>query len=151
MSNEADEVFISDPVDLTRQVYVDGGDFQLLCCGPSGGGSFGGGGSTGTWLTAAELAYELTGHPGKVVKDVITFEYDQEARIEIDVLGGHFKIQRGDEVVHSGRKALELLMQLKEVTFEQALEWIAEKYSTDKAAALAQDYVKMRVAALAQR
>jgi hypothetical protein len=43
MDEGADRVYILDPVDLSRQVYVDNSDYQLLCCGPSGGGSFGGG------------------------------------------------------------------------------------------------------------
>ncbi|MET8101501.1 hypothetical protein ABZV29_34395, partial [Streptomyces sp. NPDC005236] len=73
MSDEgADRAYISDPVDLSRQVYVDNSDYQLLCCGPSGGGSFGGGGSTDSWLTAAELVYDMTGNPGRAVSDVIT-------------------------------------------------------------------------------
>ena len=140
MSNEEDMPLISDPVDLSREVYTDGSDYQLLCCS-------GGGGSTDPWLTAGELVYHLTRNAGKVVSDVITFELEQENRVEIKLLGGHFEVKRGDEVVHTGRKALELLMRLKGLTFEEALEWIAGKFSTEKAAVLAEDYVKMRLAA----
>ncbi|MFJ3728899.1 hypothetical protein ACIPYQ_40975 [Streptomyces sp. NPDC090045] len=61
-----------------------------------------------------------------MVSDVITFDYDSETRVEIKVLGGDFAIIRGDDVMHSGKKAFELLMRLKEFTFEGALEWIAE-------------------------
>ncbi|MFE1391023.1 hypothetical protein [Streptomyces albogriseolus] len=146
MSDEgADRAYISDPVDLSRQVYVDNSDYQLLCCGPSGGGSSGGGGSTDSWLTAAELVYDMTGNPGRAVSDVITFDYDSETRVEIKVLGGDFAIIRRDDVMHSGRKALELLMRLQELTFEGALEWIAEKYSAEKAELLAHDYVARRL------
>jgi hypothetical protein len=151
MDESADRVYISDPVDLCRQVYVDDSDYQLLCCGPSGGGSSGGGGSTDTWLTAAELVYDMTGNPGRVVGDVITFDYDSETRVEIKVLGGHFAIIRGDDVMHSGRKAVELLMRLEELTFEGALERIAERYSVEKAEVLAHDYAGMRLGMLAQR
>ncbi|GHF08058.1 hypothetical protein [Streptomyces fumanus] len=147
MSNEgADRVYISEPVDLSRQVYVENSDYQLLCCGhPSGGGTSGGGGSTDNWLTAAELVYDMTGNPGRVVSDIITFDYDSETRIEIKVLGGEFAIIRGDDVLHSGRKAFELLMRLQDLTFEGALEWIAEKYSVEKAEVLAHDYVARRL------
>ncbi|MFJ3728901.1 hypothetical protein ACIPYQ_40985 [Streptomyces sp. NPDC090045] len=151
MSDEgADRVYISDPVDLSRQVYVDDSDYQLLCCGPSGGGKFGGGGSSDDYLTAAELVYDLTGNPGRVVSDVITFDYDSETRVEIKVLGGDFAIIRGDDVMHSGKKAFELLMRLKEFTFEGALEWIAEKYSVEKAEVLAHAYVARRLGMHAQ-
>jgi hypothetical protein len=151
MDEGADRVYILDPVDLSRQVYVDNSDYQLLCCGPSGGGSFGGGGSTDDYLTAAELVYDITGNPGRVVSDVITFDYDSETRVEIKVLGGDFAIIRGDDVMHSGRKAFELLMRLQGLTFEGALEWIAEKYSVEKAEVLAHAYVARRLGILAQR
>ncbi|MGW6842566.1 hypothetical protein [Streptomyces sp. NPDC054958] len=151
MGESADRVNISDPVDLSRQAYVDNGDYQLLCCGPSGGGSSGGGGSTDDYLTAAELVYDLTGNPGRVVNDVITFDYDSETRVEIKVLGGDFAIIRGDDVVHSGKKAFELLMRLQELTFEGALDWIAEKYSVEKAEVLAHAYVARRLARLAEQ
>ncbi|MEU5868300.1 MULTISPECIES: hypothetical protein [unclassified Nonomuraea] len=148
MSNEEDELFVSDPIDLSRQVYVDGNDYQLLCCGPSGGGTFGGGGSTDNYLTAAEVLYELTGNPGQVVRDVITYQHEEGTTIEVDLLKGHFKIKRGDETLYTGRKALELLMRMKGLTFDQALEWIVEKYSVEAARMLAEDYVKRRLAAL---
>lgn len=134
---------LSVPVDLIREVYAEGGHYQLLCC-------------TGpvlpekprAWLAAAELVYELTGNPGKVAGDFITFELDEGDRIEIQLVGGQFRILRGEQTLHSGRKAFELLMRLNGLTFESAIEWIAEKYSNEKAAAMAEDYLRMRVAAL---
>jgi hypothetical protein len=132
------------PVDLVREAYAEGGHYQLLCCtsGPRTPGL------PKAWVAAAELVYEITGNPGKVAGDFITFELDEGHRIEIDLVGGQFRILKGEHTLHSGRKAFELLMRMNDLTFESALEWIAGKFSNESAAAMADDYVKMRVAAL---
>lgn len=139
MPNREDETLISNPVDLIREVHSEEGNYQLLCCSS--------GGTREAWVTAAELVYELTGNAGKVVSNLITFELEQGQRIEIQLLGGEFKVIRDEQVMHSGRKAFELLMRLKEFTFEQALEWFAAKYSIQTATDVAADYTKMRLVA----
>jgi hypothetical protein len=146
MSSNNNDAGISDPIDLVREVYVEGGDFQLMCCAGSGG-SFGGGGSTDSWVTAAEVIYEFTKNPGSVVKNLITFEISKDERVELNLLNGHFDVFCGEQILHSGRKGLELLMTWKGMTFDQALEYLCKTYSADAATAMARDYIKMRIAA----
>jgi hypothetical protein len=144
MASESD-AGMSDPVDLGKDLYVGGRDFQLLCCA-SGGGSSGGGGSTDTWLTAAELVYEFTGNPGSIIRNMITFTLNDRDRIEMDLLDGKFWLHLAENAeVLNGRKAIELLMYWKRMSFVEAIEFVATRYSPDQALMLGNDFVRMKI------
>jgi hypothetical protein len=146
-ADDSEGVGIASPIDLGKELYTEGVDFQLLCCA-AGGGSFGGGGSTDDylWLTAAEVVYEHTKNPGSVVRNLITYDLDADNRIEIDLLDGRFRLHLAENAeVLNGRKAIELLMMWKRMSFVEALEYVAAKYSSDLAIALGQDFVRMKI------
>ncbi|TXI06240.1 MAG: hypothetical protein E6Q76_10020 [Rhizobium sp.] len=126
-------------VNLTKQVYIEGGDFELLCCQV-------GSAMAANWVSAAEIVYEMTGNPGSVVRNTITFDTSPDEVVEIDLLNGHFDVRQAGSTRGAGRKGLELLMVWKGMTFEQALEWVRNTYSVDKARAMGLDYVNMKLA-----
>ncbi|WP_338317535.1 hypothetical protein, partial [Bradyrhizobium ottawaense] len=81
-----DDIGISATIDLAEQSYVEGNDFQLLCCGSSKSGAGFAVGSRDMWVSAAELVYEFTGNPGSVVRNLITFDLGNGDRIDINLL-----------------------------------------------------------------
>lgn len=125
---------ISESVDLSPEVYAAGGDFQLLCCSISKGKP---------WVSAAELIYEFTGEPGSVVRNTITFDLAKDERIEINLLDGSFEGFKGGRSTMVGRKGLDLLMKWKGMSEEDAVQFIAGKYSPAHADAMRADFVRM--------
>ena len=122
-------------------------NFELLCCGsqhPDIRPSFQ---TEKTWVTAAELVHKLTGQSGTVVDDLITFILKDSTKIDISLLGGFYLVytEGNKEAVNSGRKALQLLMYLNNLSFEDALKWFNENYGIVITENLANDYVKMKI------
>lgn len=127
---------LDNPVDLDPRVSATDGDFQLLCCSAS----------PVCWVTAAELIYEFTREPGKVVRNTISFDIDKDQRIDVDLLDGRFEIFKGNETTGvTGRKGLDLLMKWKGMSLEEAQKYIADKYSEDHATLMTADLQKMRI------
>ena len=140
MAHNPDETNISKPLDLSREAFAVGSNVRAKCCGLADEGG------AVNWVTAAELVYEFTGNPGAVVRNLITFELGGEGRIEINLIDGTFVIfQSGNAGARKGRKGIELLMLWKEMSFVEAIEYIAAKYSPEQAIALGDDFVRMKV------
>ncbi|GMO11006.1 hypothetical protein [Bradyrhizobium ottawaense] len=137
---EPDEPQISNAVGLTREVFGDIGSVAGQCCGLVDEDR------ATKWVTAAELIYDITGNPGRVVRNIIAFDLDNGSRIEVNLIDGRFELYSQEESEPKvGRKGLELLMAWKKMSFTDALEYIAQRYSLQKAAALGNDFVRMNV------
>lgn len=136
-SDEPEEDIMS-PVDLTREVFAEGGDIRLLCCSTA---------KEQLHVPAADIVYELTSNTGRVDNGSIVFDVGDDKAIRIDLGNGGFTIIEGDRVIGSGRKGLELLMLWRGMTFDDALAWVSSTYSRDKAHVMGIEYVTMKVAA----
>lgn len=126
-------------VDLGGQSYAAGQDFRLMCCGSAGtsGGI--------PWISAAEIVYEFTKQPGSVVRNVISFNLEGNERIELNLLDGSFELfQRGRSTGKKGRKGIDLLIQWKGMSFEEAIDYIRTNYSEEHAESMGADYQRMQ-------
>lgn len=129
---------LSAMVDLSPEVYAQGADVELLCCQTHPNG-------VANWVSAAELVYEFTGNPGTVVRNTIHFNLGKTSTVDLNLVDGSFEIKEGETVVATGRKGLEFLMAYRSITLEDALEFVARKYSLETARVMAEDYVRMRL------
>jgi hypothetical protein len=146
MPNESDDQGISKAVSLTRDVFMEIAGSAGQCC------SLVDEGRAAKWVSAAEVVYDITGNPGKVVRSLISFELDGQDKIEMDLVDGSFTIHlASDPAPLEGRKAIELLMLWRKMTIVQAIEYIAQKYSVEKAISLGSDFVRMKVGQYAKR
>jgi len=135
---------IGPSVDVAKELYSEGGDFQLLCCMGVGNAT-----TAGTnWVSAAEIIYDLTENAGSVVRNRITFETDKNETIVVNLLDGSFEINNlktNENIQKFGRKGLDLLMKWKDMTLGEALHHIIENYSIDQARLMGQDYLEMLI------
>ncbi|MEL0438299.1 hypothetical protein [Phycobacter sp. K97] len=144
MSNTHDDSGMSPATNLTGGPVSHGAGFELACCQV-------GASANAVWVSAAELIYELTGEPGKVVRNTITFDVEGTT-IDVDLLNGAFAVKKeGSGTPIEGRKAIDLLMKWKGYDFDQAIEYVIENYSMDHAMAMAKDFGAMKVQMLSDR
>ena len=145
MSEEITRRHLSAPFTVVRESFTNGADLMLACCG---GASHPTHPEPADWVSAAEIVYELTKVAGTVAGSDIRFDTPEGATIHIGVQDGRFVIVRENLDPQTGRKGLDLLMQWKGFSFDQAIKFLFDTYSPEVAQALAEDYVQMKIAAL---
>jgi hypothetical protein len=129
---------ISTSIDLSREIYAESRDYELACCSVS----------PDPLVSAAEFIYDITKNPGNVVKNAITFKVSDDELIKVNLLNGVFSIERKNQPIRTGRKVIELIILWQNISFEKAVQLIAEMYSVEQAEIAANDYVKIRISAL---
>lgn len=134
---------ISAGANLGDGLVTFGANYELSCCSQPGM-------AAALWVSAAELVYELTGEPGRVVRNKISFEIDGTT-IDLNLLNGAFTIDQGTGQPIVGRKGIDLLMKWQGYDLDKAIEFIANKYSIHHAMAMAKDFAAMKVQMLAER